>query len=142
MELSKKAPFSFFPDRDYVYISIKLNDMTTLHVLSIGIVNILSGKTMYGWSIYDHVDGHVPRIALTKSGSLLYGGCEPGTKVELRGNDTQRLLKKTEVIDECACTKEELLAMLKKHGYDYYPIRAFSARLKDNRKLITSYSVK
>jgi len=32
--------------------------------------------------------------------------------------------------------------MLKKHGYDYTPLRPFQKRTSGNRKLKTSYSVK
>jgi hypothetical protein len=114
-----------------------------LYVLSIGIVNILTGKTMYDWSIYDHVGGHVPTVSLTRNGSLLYGGGgEIGADIELRGNDSQRLLGKDQIVDNCPSTKDEVLAMLKKHGYDYYPIKAFRKRAGGNRKLKTSYSVK
>jgi hypothetical protein len=34
------------------------------------------------------------------------------------------------------------MVMLKNNGYDYYPLKAFTARAKGNRKLKTSYSVK
>jgi hypothetical protein len=117
--------------------------MNKLYVLAIGVVNIPTGKTMYDWSIYDHPAGHTPTVSLTNQNSLLYGGGgEIGEEVELRGNDSQRLLGKHKIVDNCKCTKEELMAMLKKHGYDYYPLRPFAARAKSNRKLKTSYSVK
>jgi hypothetical protein len=117
--------------------------MKILYVLSIGIINILTGKTMYDWSIYDHVADHVSSVSLTRNGSLLLGGGgEIGDEIELRGNDSQRLLGRDKIVDNCKCTKDEVLAMLKKNGYDYYPLRAFKARAKDNRKLKTSYSVK
>lgn len=117
--------------------------MTTLFVLSIGVVNIPTGKTMYDWSIYDHPEGFTPMISLTSQGSLLYGGVgKIGEEVEFRGNDSRRLLGKTKIVDECKCTKEELMSMLKKHGYDYYPLRPFAPRPKGNRTLRTSYSVK
>ena len=88
-----------------------------LYVLSIGIVNILTGKTMYDWSIYDHVGGHVPTVSLTRNGSLLYGGGgEIGADIELRGNDSQRLLGKDQIVDNCPSTKDEVLAMPESAG--------------------------
>lgn len=118
--------------------------MNKLFVLAIGVVNILTGKTMYDWSIYDHPSGHVGTASLTNQSSLLFGsgGLPIGEEFELRGNDTQRLLGKHKIVDTCPCTKDEVLAMLKKHGYDYYPLKAFRARAKGNRKLKTSYSIK
>jgi len=118
--------------------------MNKLFVLSIGVVNILTGKTMYDWSIYDHPSGHIGEVALTNQSSLLYGagGLKVGEEFELRSNDSQRLLGNHRIVDVCPCTKDDLLAMLKKNGYDYYPIKAFRARAKGNRKLKTSYSIK
>ena len=118
--------------------------MNKLFVLAIGVVNILTGKTMYDWSIYDTPAGHVGSVALTDQRSLLFGGGDLpiGEEYELRGNDSQRLLGKHKVVDTCPAEKEAVLAMLKKHGYDYYPIKAFRARAKGNRKLKTSYSIK
>jgi len=117
--------------------------MKILYVLSIGVVNILTGKTMYDWGIYDHVTDHIGQISLTRNGSLLLGGGgEVGEEIELRGNDSQRLLGRDKIVANCNCTKDEVLAMLKANGYDYYPIKAFHSRAKGNRKLKTSYSVK
>lgn len=115
-------------------------------VLAIGIINILSGKTMYEWSIYDGNNAEKTAVFLTSSRSLLF--CTPdtfniGDVVELRGNDSGRLLSSgNTIIDKAMCKQEDVLAMLKKNGYDYYPIRAFKSRAESNRKLKTSYSVK
>lgn len=119
--------------------------MKTLYVIAIGIVNILTGKTMYDWSIYQTVGDHTGTVTLTRSGSLLYGAGpagEIGEDIELRGNDSQRLLGKDKIVDHSKCTKDEVLVMLKRNGYDYYPLRPFQARAKSNRKLKTSYSIK
>lgn len=115
-------------------------------VLAIGVLNILTGKTMYDWSIYDYPEGEVYLMGH----SLLYGapnGLQIGDDLELRGNDTGRLLRangmvSTVVRDVAKCNKEDVLAMLKRNGYDYYPLRAFQPRSKSNRKLMTSYSIK
>lgn len=116
-------------------------------VISIGVINITTGKTMYDWSIYDHAHSHV---FLTNRGFLLYAS--PDTfKVgdvikELRDNDSLRKVimpaGTPTIVDSSPCVKDDVLAMLKRNGYDYYPIRAFRARPKGNRKLSTSYSVK
>ena len=118
--------------------------MTTAYVLSIGVLNIQSGRTQFDWSIYE-TWGPSVKAYLTNTGSLLFGAGETfsiGDEVELRGNDSQRKLHSCKVVDESPCTKDELLVMLKRNRYDYYPIRAFRPRAEGNRKLGTSYSVK
>lgn len=118
--------------------------MTTAYVLSVGVVNMQTGKTQYDWSIYESW-GPGMTAYLTDKGSLLFGAGKTfgiGEEVELRGNDSQRRLHSCKVVDESPCTKDELLAMLKKNSYDYYPIKAFRSRAEGNRKLGTSYSVK
>ena len=112
-------------------------------VLSIGVLNINTGKGQYDWTIYDQPKSCV---FLTDHGFLLLAQpttFEIGDTVRLRGNDSRRLIKDNVGIkDVSVCVKEEVLAMLKKNGYDYYPIMAFKARPKGNRKLGTSYSIK
>lgn len=110
--------------------------------LSIGVINILTGKTMYDWSIYENGGGFV---TLMTGGHLLYDATnvfKPGDNVVLIGNDSQRKLKEFTVVDSAPVDKESVLAMLKKNGYDYYPIKAFRARAAGNRKLGVSYSIK
>lgn len=114
----------------------------TAFVLPIGVVNITSGKTCYDWSIYDdfHQNGFIYLV-----GRFLmldaHQDFEIGDTITLRNNDSQRKLKEAKVIDFCKCNKEDILAMLLKNGYDYYPKRAFQkGRFK--AKLDTSYSIK
>lgn len=118
--------------------------MITTYVLSIGVLNIPSGKTHFDWSVYETWDSGMTAY-LTRKGSLLFAAGETfniGDQVELRGNDTQRLLNTDSIVDKAPCVKEALLVMLKNNSYDYYPLKAFAARAKGNRKLKTSYSVK
>jgi hypothetical protein len=118
--------------------------MITTYVLSIGVLNITTGKTHFDWSVYETWDSSMTAY-LTRKGSLLFAAGETfniGDQVELRGNDTQRKLATDSIVDKAPCVKEALLVMLKNNGYDYYPLRAFAARAKGNRKLKTSYSVK
>lgn len=121
--------------------------METLYVISIGVVNITTGKTMHGWSIYENHEKqseYKAYVSLTQNGSLLYGSgpLEIGKKLELRGNDSKRLLGSDTVIDSSESNMEDVLVMLKRNNYDYYPIKAFKARAKNNLKLKTSYSIK
>ena len=124
----------------------------TAHVIGVGVINITTGKTKFDWDIYDvpkegRWAGSDSYAHLTDGGFLLLAGkntfCIGKEEIILRDNDSQR--KKTivsEIIDQCHCNKVELLAMLKRHNYDYTPIRAFRSRGARNRKLQTSYSVK
>ena len=119
--------------------------MTTAFVLPVGTVNILTGATCYDWTIYDeHWKGSTWAF-LTDSRFLMFSSREDsfqiGEEVTLRGNDTQRLLKKVKIKDVCAVDKDTLLAMLLKNEYDYYPARAFKKKRFSN-KLQTSYSIK
>lgn len=120
--------------------------MKKVAVLSIGNVNPNTGKTMYDWGIYDEFWSRSEMSAnLISGGHLIFGagkGEEPGTQLELRGNDTGRLLKTATVVDSCILTKENLLAMLKKNGYDYTPLRAFQKRTSGTRRLGISYVFK
>jgi hypothetical protein len=112
-------------------------------VLSVGVINMTTGATMFGWSIFENKGMY----AFLTSGSYLLlatkDSFKKGDEVELIGNDTNRRLgKKHTIVDMSEATKDDLLKMLKSHDYDYYPLRAFKARPANNRKLITSYSVK
>lgn len=109
-------------------------------VIPIGTINIGTGKTMYDWSIYDHPNSEV---ALAQ-GSLLFGasGLKIGDVFDLVDNDSQRSLRNSVKIQDIAkCKKEDVLAMLKKNGYDYYPARPFQKK-SNTKKLNVSYSLK
>ena len=146
---NNQIPMSSYHDKQDLLLEVEKLILTNtnltmkvLHVLPIGIINITTGKTMYEWSIYDWPEC---AVYLTSRGSLLY--CQPGTfeigdEIELRGNDSDRFLHKDSIVDFSICKKEEVLVMLKRNDYDYYPIKAFKARASNNRKLRTSYSVK
>ena len=112
-------------------------------VLSVGVINMTTGQTMYDWSIYENKEMWA---FLTSAGFLLLGRqgtFEKDDSFYLVNNDTGRKLSKWgEILDASPCNSVDLLKMLKEHDYDYYPIRAFRSRSKDNRKLLTSYSVK
>ena len=117
--------------------------MKKVSVLSVGVVNMTTGKTMYDWSIYENEGLY----AFLTSGSYLLFGREDSLQlcdtVDLIGNDSNRRLGKQHFIVAISkATSGDLLKMLKDNNYDYYPIKAFKARAKNNRKLITSYSIK
>ena len=113
-------------------------------VISIGIINIPSGKTQFDWSIYDHP---IANVYLTDRGSLLYaseGTFNIGNKVSLIYNDGGRKVSGQDnriIIGISKCIKEEVIEFLFKNGYDYKPKKAF-ASAKFSRKLGTSFSVK
>jgi len=111
-------------------------------VLTIGIVNIQTGKTQYDWSIYDYSDGYV---YLTDDGSLLYASKDSfknDDSFELYNNDSGRSLgRKSKIIDMSPCVKKDVIEMLFKNKYDYSVKRAFQ-KAKYKRKLRSSYSVK
>jgi hypothetical protein len=112
-------------------------------VISVGVVNMTTGATIFGWSIFENSGMYA---FLTSGDYLLLGAkdsFEIGDEVELIGNDSNRRLgKKHKIVDASEATKEVLLKMLKSHNFDYSPIRAFRARPAGNKKLQTSYSVK
>ena len=119
-------------------------------VLSVGVVNMTTGKTQYDWSIYEN-QGLQAFLIQAPSHFLLFGAKESfkiGDEVDLISNDSNRRLGKTGAIKDIAtCTKEELLPMLLKHGFDYYPSRPFqkkkgSSSFRGPAKLTTSFSVK
>ena len=118
-------------------------------VIAVGVVNMTTGKTNHKdtrpedeWSIYENQG----LFGFLTSGRFLLFGTEStfnvGDNVDLVSNDGNRKLKSCNIIDKSSCDKDTLLTMLKKNNYDYYPIRAFKARPKNNGKLSTSYSVK
>jgi hypothetical protein len=115
--------------------------MKNVTVLAIGVVQPENGKTCYDWSMYD--SGAV--ISLTSGGFLMYHSNEndftPGDQLQLIGNDSNRKLKTTTIIESCKANREDVLAMLLRNQYDYYPARAFKKK-RFSRKLSTSYSVK
>lgn len=118
-------------------------------VISIGIINITTGMTGHDWSIYDQTPTVHSSVFLTNRGFLLVAAHDTFQKgdvlKDIRDNDSLRKVSMASgaaIVDIAPCIKEEVLAMLKRNGYDYYPIKAFRARPKGNRKLSTSYSVK
>jgi hypothetical protein len=117
--------------------------MLKVAVLSIGVINIPSGQTMYNWSIYENL----PLTAyLTSNGFLVLGdvgSLKVGDELCLVGNDSGRKLKETRIISECNCDDRKLfMDWLYQNGYDYKPLRPFQKRRNSNRKLITSYVLK
>jgi hypothetical protein len=121
--------------------------MRTQPVIAIGVVNMTTGMTSHKWSIYEN--GRME--AYLTDGSFLIigaqGSFQVGDAYDLVGDQTRRSLGKRGVI----CGKAflsgddngaELIAMLKKSGYDYTPLRAFQKRPAGNRKLSTSYVLK
>ena len=116
----------------------------TVAVLSVGVVNMTTGKTVHDWSIYENANMHA---FLTNRGYLLLGRADSlsiGDEVKLIGNDSQRSLgshNNGNVIATAPCEKGLLLSMLKSNGYDYYPIQPFTKRTM-TKKLKTSYSIK
>ena len=115
-----------------------------LYVLSIGVVNMTSGKTMYDWDIYTNEGLHA---FLTDRNYILFGAegsLKVGDAFEVFNDQSHRSLgshQNGKVIDTAPCEKDALLAMLKKNGYDYYPIRPFAKRAT-TRKLRTSFVLK
>ena len=114
----------------------------TAAALSIGVVNMTTGKTQYDWSIYEDDKAGV---FLTSGGYLLFaspGSFEIGDSVLLRNNDTNRKLQDARTIIGIAKSDyESVMTMLEEHGWDYRPIRAFKKR-KNKSRLSTSYSIK
>jgi hypothetical protein len=117
--------------------------MQTLPVISVGVVNIASGKTQYDWSIYENKGLYA---YLTNSGYLIFGAegsLKVGDEYDLIGNDSRRRLSKCgSIISICSCENmDQFIQWLKSYEYDYTPIRAFKSRVS-NRKLTTSYVLK
>jgi hypothetical protein len=116
------------------------NKQLEAYAISIGVINILTGKTMYDWSIYDNSNSYV----YYTGSNLLYaveGTFEIGDNVLLKNNDTNRKINNYTIVDSCKCIKDDVINMLLKHGYDYRPARAFKKKQFD-RKLMTSFSIK
>lgn len=113
-------------------------------VISVGVINITTGKTQYDWSIYEN--GKMFAFLTSQSFLLLgsEGSLKPGDSYDLIGNDSHRSLsRKGTIIDSFSCEdRDAFIAWLKKHNFDYTPIKAFRARKASNRKLQTSYSLK
>lgn len=119
-----------------------------IFVISLGVINIQSGKTKYDWSIYDDEnEGKEVKtsVYLTNGGSLLYastGTFKDGDIVNLRYNDSRRLIASNVTIKgSCPCIKDEVVKFLYDNGYDYRVKRAFT-KSHFSRKLGTSFSVK
>jgi hypothetical protein len=116
--------------------------MKNVTVLAIGVVQPENGKTCYDWNMYDSMPGV---ISLTSSGFLMYHANEndftPGDQLQLIANDSNRKLKTATIVESCSANREDVLAMLLRNQYDYYPARAFKKK-RFSRKLSTSYSVK
>jgi hypothetical protein len=118
--------------------------MNKYPVISVGVVNIPSGNTEHGWSIYENKGLYAH---LTDLGFLIFGGgtsLEVGDEFDLISDQTGRRLSKTgTIISHYSCDdKNSFIQWLKSHGYDYTPIKAFKARNSRNRKLTTSYVLK
>jgi hypothetical protein len=118
--------------------------MLKLPVISVGVINIPSGKTMYDWSIYENAG---LGASLTNSGFLILGeypSLNVGDEFDLISDQTRRRLSQTgTVVSTHKCEdKESFIQWLKTNGFDYTPIRAFKSRGKYNRKLTTSYVLK
>lgn len=114
------------------------------YVLSIGVVNPNTGSTQFDWSIYSSWDKKMT-VYLTSGGFLLFDAqdtCNIGDHITLRNNDSRRLMKVTGIKDKCPCTRDEVMAMCKKHGYDYTPLAPYKKRTSGRARLSTSFSVK
>jgi hypothetical protein len=112
------------------------------NVISIGSVNIQSGNTSYGWSIYDSKGSEVYLI----NNRLLYaakGTFKIGDVVTAYDNDSGRLLDlvNSKIVAIAPAEKDAVVKMLSKNGYDYSVAKAFKKKAS-SKKLNTSYSVK
>jgi hypothetical protein len=115
--------------------------MKKVLVLSIGVVKPESGVTAHGWSMYENGIG---RVTLADSFLLYHANADDfviGEDVELISNDTSRKLKISTIRDQAPATRDAVLEMLLKNGYDYYPAKAFRKK-RFASKLTSSYSVK
>lgn len=118
--------------------------MEKLYVLSLGVVNPNSGKTIYDWNIFDEWKSGMT-ASLATGGHLIFGagqGLETGSEYILENDQTRRKIKSVRILDSCQLAKENLLTMLKKNNYDYTPLRPFAKRQPGNKKLSTSYVLK
>jgi hypothetical protein len=117
--------------------------MKKVMVLSIGVVKPTSGVTEHGWSMYDMNVG-VGQVTLAGGFLLYHANADDfviGEDIELISNDTSRKLKISAIRDQAPATRDAVLEMLLKNGYDYYPARAFKKK-RFSSKLTSSYSVK
>jgi len=114
----------------------------TAHVISVGMIKPHTGVNGHGWNMYDklqkglwfYLGGDIPLLA-TK------GTFKKGDKVVLRGNDSRRKLGWVEITDMAPVTEKEVLEMLLRNQFDYYPAKAFKKK-RFKRKLRTGFSVK
>lgn len=115
----------------------------TVFALTIGVINIQSGKTQYDWSIYDefHKDS---KLFYCSGGFLMLGApgsLEIGDDIVIRNNDTQRKMKDATVKAILSTDKDTLIKELLELEFDYRQMRAFKKKAF-SRKLSTSYSIK
>lgn len=113
-------------------------------VMSVGVLNIQSGKTSDDWSIYENKG---LEAYLTNGEFLILGAMNSfkiGDSYDLINDQSRRSLsKKGRVLDTKICdNKDEFINWLKSHNYDYTPIKAFRKRASNNKKLLTSYVLK
>lgn len=114
-----------------------------LGVLSIGTVNIQTGKTKYDWSIYDNGPGHV----FLANDKLIYAqkdSLKVGDVVKLINHDTHRSVRWADgltVVDEAPAERDAVVEMLLRNEFDYRKLRPFQKK-KFSRKLSTSFSLK
>lgn len=139
-----KTIFIKLTDKDKIFFDIAEETKKQLKVnaISIGSINIQSGKTQYGWSIYDSKGSEVYLVA----NRLLYaakGTFEIGDIVSCFDNDSGRSLElvSAEITDIATAKKDDVVDMLAKNGYDYSVAKPFKKK-KSDKKLNTSYSVK
>ena len=109
------------------------------NVIGVGVINMTTGmtshpkqqfETNHEWSIYENKGLYA---YLTNSGFLLLateGTFEIGDTVKLFSNEGRSLSKHPTIVGISICETDALLKMLKENTYDYYPIRAFTARSK------------
>jgi hypothetical protein len=119
----------------------------TAYALGIGKVNLNTGVTGHGWNIYDNGWGKGMEVYYTGSHLIFSteGSFKKGDDVTLRHNDTSRKLKEVFIVDVCKCEKDEILKMLKKDDWDFYPKRPFAKKspgARDNSRFGISYSIK
>jgi hypothetical protein len=110
--------------------------------LSIGSINIQTGKGQYDWSIYDMAES--TQMYLYNGNRLIYAAkntFEVGDQVLLRGNDSRRKMNEGKITALLPCDREGMIEALLEHGFDYRVLRAF-AKKRFKNKLQTSYSIK